>query len=55
MFILEDASLNNVLDESSDDYDPDELLRYARHILEELDIPEVESFISELPEIDDEW
>lgn len=54
MFILEDASLNNMLDTESEEYDPDELCRYAREILEELNLPEVESFISELPEIDDD-
>ncbi len=55
MFILEDASLNNMLDTESDEYDPDELCHYARQVLEELDLPEVESFIAELPEMDDEW
>lgn len=55
MFILEDASLNNILDVESDEYDPDELCRYAKDILSELELPEVVSFISELAEIDDEW
>ncbi len=55
MFILDDASLNNVMDSDSEGYDPDELCRYAREVLSELDLPEVDSFIAELPEKDDEW
>ena len=53
MFILDDASLNNMLDTGSDMFDPDELCRYAREVLEQLNLPEVEFFISELPEMDD--
>lgn len=55
MFILDNASLNNILDTESEDYDPDELCRYARTVLEQLDLPEVDDFISELPEEDDAW
>ena len=55
MFILDDASLNNMLDTDSDKYDPDELCRYAREVMEKLDLPEVGAFISELPEVDDAW
>ncbi len=56
IFILEDAGLNNILDTDSEEFDPDELCRYAREILENLDLPEVASFISELPEMDeDAW
>ena len=54
MFILDDASLNDLLNIESDDYDPDELCNYARRILEKLELPEVEEFISELPEVEDE-
>lgn len=54
MFILDDASLNNMLDTDFEEFDPDELCRYARDILGELNLPEVESFISELPEMDDD-
>ena len=54
MFILDDASLNNMLDTESEEFDPDELCRYAREVLEEFDLPEVESFITELPEMDDD-
>lgn len=53
MFILDDASLNDMLDTESDTYDPDELCRYAREVMEKLDLPELEAFISELPEVDD--
>ncbi len=55
IFILEDASLNNKLDADSEEFDPDELCRYAREVLEKFDLPEVESFITELPEMDDAW
>lgn len=55
MFILDDASLNDMLDMESEDYDPDELCSYAHKILGGLDFPEVEDFISELPEVDDAW
>ena len=50
MFILDDASLNDMLNTQSENYDPDELCRYARDVLKELDLPEVMAFISELPE-----
>lgn len=55
MFILDDASLNDMLNIDSEDYDPDELCNYAREILSSLNLPEVEDFISELPEVDDAW
>lgn len=55
MFILDDASLNDILNIESDEYDPDELCNYARRILVSLNFPEVEEFISELPEVDDAW
>lgn len=54
MFILDDASLNDMLNTQGDDYDPDELCRYARRVLQSMDIPELEAFITELPEEDDE-
>lgn len=54
MFILDDASLNNMLDAQSEEYDPDELCRYAREVLKDFNLPEVENFISELPELDDD-
>ena len=52
MFILDDASLNNMLDSDAVNYDPDALCRYARKVMEELDIPELASFISELSDIE---
>lgn len=54
MFVLDDASLNNIMDSDAEEYDPDELCRYAREILSELELPEIDAFISELPEEDDE-
>lgn len=50
IFILEDASLNNMLDADSEEFDPDELCRYAREVLSNLDLPEIDAFISELPD-----
>lgn len=47
-----DASLNNMLDSVRMNYDPDALCRYAREVMEELDIPELASFISELSDIE---
>lgn len=55
MFILDDASLNNMMDVDSESFDPDELCRYAREVLRELELPEIDGFITELAEIDDEW
>lgn len=55
LFILDDASLNDIMNENADAFDPDELCRYAREILEKLELPEIDLFISELSEIDDAW
>ena len=55
MFILDSAALDNMLDMESEDYDPDELCDYAKAVLSSLDLPEIESFLSELPEVDDAW
>ena len=55
MFILDDAELNNRLDQDSEDYDPNELYVYAESILNKIDIPEVRDFISEISEKQDEW
>ncbi len=54
MYILDDASLNDMLNMQGDNYDPDELCRYARRVLQSLEIPELDAFITELPEEDDE-
>ena len=54
MFVLDDASLNDVLNVESDGYDPDELCKRAKNVLCELELPEVAAFISELAEIDNE-
>lgn len=55
MFILEDASLKNMLDSTSKNYDQDALCNYAREVLSRLKLPEIDSFLSELPEEQDEW
>lgn len=54
IFILVDASLNDMLDSELDEFDPDYLCNYAREVLEELDIPELQDFLSELPK-DEDW
>jgi len=54
LFILEDARVNNILNAALEDYNQDELLEYTRNVLEELHLPEMEAFLSELPEKDDE-
>lgn len=56
MFILDDASLNDLLNKESEeeDFDFDAFFEYARDILSEVDLPEVEDFISELSEVDED-
>lgn len=40
----------------SEEFDPDELCRYARKVLLELDLPEIDAFLAELPDLDtDIW
>lgn len=53
IFILEDAAINDILDPVEED--PDILCRYAKKIMGELDLPEIDSFFREISEIDDEW
>lgn len=53
MFILDDASLNNMLDTELEEFEPEELCRYARVILSQMELPEIEEFLSELPEIEE--
>ena len=52
IFILEDAGLNDILDPEKD---PDALCRYAKNIMEELELPEIDDFLAEVSEIDDVW
>lgn len=54
MFVLDDAELNGILDDSGDDYDPDGLCRAAKEVFTDLNLPEAEQFISEIAEIDNE-
>ena len=45
-----------MLDTEWEKFDPDELCRYARKVLLELDLPEIDAFLSELPDLDtDIW
>jgi hypothetical protein len=55
IFILEDASLNNMLDSDSEAFDPDALCEYAREILSDFELPEIEFFLPELPDTEEEW
>ena len=54
IFILDDAKCNNMLDTDSEEFDPDELCKYARDVLSQLELPEIQPFISELSGIDDD-
>lgn len=54
IFILEDASLNNLMDMSCADFDTDALCSFARHTLKELKLPELNGMILKLPEDNDE-
>lgn len=54
IFILEDASVNNMLDRQDEGFDADDLCIYARDVLKEMDIPEFEPFIAELEGVYDE-
>lgn len=51
IFILEDAELNDILNPD----DPDALCRYAKQVMGELDLPEIDDFLAEISEIDDVW
>ncbi len=50
MFVLDDYDLNGMFEAESEDYDPDGLCDRAREVLKSLDLPEIDEFISELPE-----
>lgn len=52
IYILENASSQNLLDTSSPDYYNYALSLFARKTLEDLNLPELDSFISKLPEDD---
>lgn len=54
IFIVDDAKRNNMLDLESEEFDPDELCKYARDVLTQLEFPEIEPFITELSGIDDD-
>ena len=55
MFILDNASLQNMLEKNSDESDTEDLYQYAESVLKELEFPEFAEFISELSEKDDAW
>lgn len=53
IFILEDVELNDIL--NPEEEGPDALCRYAKKVMEELNLPEIDSFLAEVSEIDDVW
>ncbi len=53
MYVLDDASINDMLEVTALDFNPDELCGYARRVIKTLNLPELEFFITELPEEDD--
>ena len=53
IYILTSAGLNNVLDKENPDYDQNSLCRYARKVILELDLPEMEPLLWEIEEIGD--
>lgn len=55
IYILDTASLSNILDLEAETYDPDALCCYASVIIKKLKIPEIEVFVTELPDIDEVW
>lgn len=55
LFILVDGAMQNLLDTEAEDFEPEDFFDYAREVMETLNIPEVESFLSEIPEMEEEW
>jgi hypothetical protein len=53
MFILDDACMNGMLETEDEYFDPDALCLYVKEVIEELNLPELEFFIAELPEVED--
>lgn len=60
IYVMEDADLNGLLEEenedgeTNEDYDPDVLVKYARDVLREVNIPEMADFLQELPDDEDD-
>ena len=54
IFILTNAFCLNITNSESDEYDPDGLCKHAKKILAELNLPELDSFLAEVAEIDNE-
>lgn len=53
IYILISAGLNNLLDKENPDYDQNSLCRYARTVIHELDLLELEPLLREIEEIED--
>ncbi|MFI3201695.1 MAG: hypothetical protein R3Y54_09255 [Eubacteriales bacterium] len=54
LFILVDASLKNMCNKELEEFDPDGLCQYAGEVLIELDLPEINGFLSELSKDEEE-
>ena len=48
IYILESASVTDILNQESDTFDPDGLVNYAYSVMEQIDLPEITSFMSEI-------
>ena len=55
VYILTSAELNNIYVSDGENYDIDNLCNYAKTVFEELNIPELDFFLKELPSEADEW
>jgi hypothetical protein len=53
IFILEFTSINGMLEETSDKFDADTLVRNAKQVVAELNIPEMDEFMAELSGVSD--
>jgi hypothetical protein len=55
IYILTNAELNDYYVQDSSDYDMDNLCHFAKQVFDELDLPELDFFMPELPSEEDEW
>ena len=55
IFILKEAELRNVLEPEAEDYHMDNICYLAKAVMERCGVPELEGFMAELPDGEDEW
>lgn len=55
VYILTNAELNDIYVQNGENYDIDNLCNFAKEVFEELNIPELDFFLKELPSEADEW